>query len=124
MTLRFDPWCLSFIPQVETALRAVRLSAAAPGPLSLRASVPLMRPLAPMPPCQRAPCDSRRTVSQPFTMPAVPPRDTVASGLQLRETDVQERAAFGGEDAGVPIRRELHAIALGELGALDGVGAV
>ena len=29
------------------------------------------------------------------------PRDSVASGRQLRETHVQERAAFGGEDAGV-----------------------
>ena len=57
-------------------------------------------------------------------MPAVPPRDTVASGLQLREAHVQERAAFGGEDAGIPIRRELNAIALGELGPLDRIGAV
>ena len=73
--------------------------------------MPLIHPLANVSPCQRVPSpltgDQRR-----------------ASGLQLRETDVQERPAFGGEDAGVPIRRELHAIALGELGALDGVSAM
>ena len=57
-------------------------------------------------------------------MPAVPPRDTVASRFQLRKPYMQKGPAFGGEDAGVPIRRELHAIALGELGALDGVSAV
>ncbi len=54
-------------------------------------------------------------------MPADPPRDSVASGLQLREPDVQERAAFGGEDAGVLRGGELDAIALGELSALHGV---
>jgi len=36
---------------------------------------------------------------------------------------VQEGPAFGREDAGVFGRGELDAIALGELGALDGVGA-
>ena len=37
---------------------------------------------------------------------------------------MQERAAFCGEDAGVLIRGKLDAIALGELGALDGVSTV
>ena len=46
------------------------------------------------------------------------------SPLQLRKTHVQKSAAFGGEDAGVPIRGELHAIALSELGPLDGVSAM
>ena len=59
-----------------------------------------------------------------FARSLVSPRGSAALRLQLREAHVQERTAFGGEDAGVPIRRELHAIALGELGALDRVGAV
>ena len=53
-----------------------------------------------------------------------PPYGFAALPLQLRKPHVQERAAFGGEDAGVPVRRELNAIALGELGALDGVSAM
>ena len=46
------------------------------------------------------------------------------SPLQLRKTHVQKSAAFGSEDAGILGRRELDAIALGQLGALDGIGAV
>ena len=57
-------------------------------------------------------------------MPAVPPRDTVASRFQLRKPYMQKGPAFGGEDAGVPIRRELDAVTLGELGALEGVSAM
>ena len=53
-----------------------------------------------------------------------PPCGFAALPLQLCEADMKERAAFGGEDAGVPVRRELDAVALGELGALDRVGAV
>ena len=60
-----------------------------------------------MPPCQRAPS-----------------RPQAALALQLRKTDVQKGPAFGREDAGVFGRGELDAIALGELGALDGVGAM
>jgi len=41
----------------------------------------------------------------------------------MRAADVQEGPAFGGEDAGVLGRGELDAVALGELGALDGVSA-
>ena len=37
---------------------------------------------------------------------------------------MQQRPAFGGEDAGILGRGELDSVALGELGALDGVGAV
>jgi hypothetical protein len=37
---------------------------------------------------------------------------------------MQQRPAFGGEDAGVLGRRELDAVALSELGALDGVSTV
>jgi hypothetical protein len=37
---------------------------------------------------------------------------------------MQQRPAFGGEDAGVLGRRELDPVALGELGALDGVSTV
>jgi hypothetical protein len=36
---------------------------------------------------------------------------------------MQQGPAFGGEDAGVFGRRELDAVALGELGALDSVSA-
>ena len=57
-------------------------------------------------------------------MPAVPPRDSVASDFQLRKPHMQQRAAFGGEDAGILGRGELDSVALGELGALDRVGAV
>ena len=60
----------------------------------------------------------------PCHLAHVSPRGSAALRLQLRKADVQERAAFGGEDAGVPIRRELDAIALGELGPLDRIGAV
>jgi hypothetical protein len=42
----------------------------------------------------------------------------------LGEADVQEGPAFGGEDAGVLGRRELDAVALGELGALNGISTV
>ena len=53
-----------------------------------------------------------------------PPCGFAALPLQLRKTHVQERPAFGGEDAGVPVRRELHAIALGQLRALDRIGTM
>ena len=53
-----------------------------------------------------------------------PPRGFAALPLQLCEADVQQGPAFGGEDAGVPIRGELDSIALSELGALDRIGAV
>jgi hypothetical protein len=37
---------------------------------------------------------------------------------------MKQSPAFGGKDAGVLGRRELYPVALGELGALDGVSAV
>jgi len=72
-----------------------------------------MRPLAHVFPCQRAPCGHQ----------AASPRGSAALPLQLREANVQKSPAFGREDTGIFGRGELNAIALGELGALDGVGA-
>ncbi len=51
-------------------------------------------------------------------------RGFAALSLQLREPNMQQRPAFGGEDAGILGRRELDPVALGELGALDGVSAM
>jgi hypothetical protein len=51
-------------------------------------------------------------------------RGFAALRLQLREPDMQESPAFGGEDAGVLGRRDLDPVALGELGALDGISAM
>ena len=88
---------------------------ASSGQLSLWASEPLLLP----------PCPHVTVPTCPLALARLPTRQLTrgfaALPLQLREPDMQQGASFGGEDAGVLGRGELDAVALGELGALDGV---
>jgi len=77
-------------------------------PLGLRASS--FASLAHVSPCQRVPSS---LTSGSATL-----------SLQLGEPNMQQRPPLRGEDAGVLGRRELNAVALGELGALDRVSAM
>ena len=98
------------------ATRHLKMDASS-GQLSLWASEPLTS----------APCPHVTVPTCPLALARLPTRQLTRGfttlSLQLRKPDMQERPAFGGEDARVLGRRELHAVALGELGALDGISA-